>query len=407
MGIYLDQYKYTTGPLQTNIGKIIEGTRFTSKPYKKENDILLLYYPLFYCTFKERLLRDSSPYMEALDTMDYKYDLWDLWLYGSIVDSTILKQYNSVIFPVDYISDYFLPHIESYLNNGGNLLITSIEWDLPGIMQFANTDFLNDYMCSKYIGPVNYAQADAQFGNNISDELEIELMKDDNYFYSEIQPVSPAHAFLTYNTTTRKNLSKQSLSKINSSKSGKHATNDTLFFSSKEYPIQEDFDTDLETIIHNSQTLNKNAICESITPTTPGAAAIMVDSTYKLVFLAFPFEAIEYEDDRTELMDRIMKWFDGEVINKHDGLFKYILRQNYPNPFNSYTTIQYSLSSASDVSVNIYNLKGQQVESFKRGHQEVGSYVVIWNATNYPSGIYFYQIKAGNFVNTKKCIYVK
>ncbi|MBN2281970.1 MAG: T9SS type A sorting domain-containing protein, partial [Candidatus Marinimicrobia bacterium] len=137
------------------------------------------------------------------------------------------------------------------------------------------------------------------------------------------------------------------------------------------------------------------------------AAAIMVDSTYKLAFLAFPFEAIKYDDDRAELMDRIMNWFDGEIDFEHNDLFRYKLRQNYPNPFNNHTTIQYSLSENSNVAINIYNLQGQLVETLKRNHQKAGSYAVTWDATGCPSGVYFYQIKAGNYVKTKKCVYVK
>jgi len=399
---YIDIY---AEDLNGNSGEFIEGTRFTSKPYKKENDILLLYYPALYTTFKERLLRDCSPYMEALTTLDYKYDLWDLWLYGSIVDSTILKQYNTVILPADFISDDFLPHIESYLNNGGNLFVTSIDWELSRIIQ--DTDLFRNYICSRYLGPVNYAQVDAQPGNNFSEGQEIDLVKGDDYIYTEIQSVSPAHVLLTYNTSTRKNLSKKSLNKISSFETNKISNNDTLFFAYKSYTIREDYNVDIESNIHNSQILNKETSNESITPTTPGAAAIMVDSTYKLAFLAFPFESIKYEDDKAELMDRIMNWFDGESDFKTNDLFRYKLRQNYPNPFNNHTTIQYSISDDSDVAINIYNLQGQLVETLKRNHQRAGSYEVIWNATGFSSGMYLYQIKTDNFIKTKKCIYVK
>ena len=83
------------------------------------------------------------------------------------------------------------------------------------------------------------------------------------------------------------------------------------------------------------------------------------------------------------------------------------LRQNYPNPFNPQTTILYALPKSSKVSLKIYNIKGQLVETLVNEFQQTGNYSVVWNAEDISSGIYFYRISAGDFKDTKKCIILK
>jgi len=78
------------------------------------------------------------------------------------------------------------------------------------------------------------------------------------------------------------------------------------------------------------------------------------------------------------------------------------LAQNYPNPFNAATEISYSLAEASDVKLTIHNLRGQLVETVVDGRQEAGVHQVIWDASQYSSGVYFYKLQAGDFVSTKK-----
>lgn len=77
----------------------------------------------------------------------------------------------------------------------------------------------------------------------------------------------------------------------------------------------------------------------------------------------------------------------------------YSLNQNYPNPFNPSTTISYSISKATFVSLKIYNLLGQIVHEFPSKYLESGKYSEFVDATNWASGIYFYQIQAIDPVN--------
>jgi hypothetical protein len=81
--------------------------------------------------------------------------------------------------------------------------------------------------------------------------------------------------------------------------------------------------------------------------------------------------------------------------------------QNYPNPFNAQTSIQYSLSEPSDVTIEIYDLLGRKLETLVNGNQAAGNHQQEWNADSHSSGIYFYRIKAGEYSETKKMLLIK
>jgi hypothetical protein len=82
------------------------------------------------------------------------------------------------------------------------------------------------------------------------------------------------------------------------------------------------------------------------------------------------------------------------------------LQQNYPNPFNPSTTISYSLPKAALVSLRIFNTLGEEVAVLVDERKEAGYHEVTWNA-NVPSGIYFYRLRAGEYVETKKMVLLK
>ncbi|MCD6375792.1 MAG: T9SS type A sorting domain-containing protein [Caldisericaceae bacterium] len=90
-----------------------------------------------------------------------------------------------------------------------------------------------------------------------------------------------------------------------------------------------------------------------------------------------------------------------EVINT------FSLQQNYPNPFNPVTTINYSIARTSKVELNIYNMLGQKIVSLVNTHQNPGHYTVQWNAASFPSGVYLYKLKAGDFEKVRKMLLVK
>ncbi len=90
-----------------------------------------------------------------------------------------------------------------------------------------------------------------------------------------------------------------------------------------------------------------------------------------------------------------------------------VLNDNYPNPFNPETTIQFNLVENSNVSLTVYNVKGEVVNTLVDEAMPVGNHSVVWNGTDannfvVPSGIYFYKMKAGDrYTSTKKMILLK
>jgi hypothetical protein len=86
---------------------------------------------------------------------------------------------------------------------------------------------------------------------------------------------------------------------------------------------------------------------------------------------------------------------------------KFSLEQNYPNPFNPATTIKYSIPAESFVNLKVYNCIGQEVAELVNEERPVGNYEVSFDAAKLPSGIYFYSIRAGKFLETKKMMLLK
>ena len=89
------------------------------------------------------------------------------------------------------------------------------------------------------------------------------------------------------------------------------------------------------------------------------------------------------------------------------GAYEFALEQNYPNPFNPLTNIKYSLKAKSYVELKVINLLGEEVKTLVSEEQQAGSYTINFDASSLASGIYFYTLKAGDFVSTKKMILLK
>ena len=86
---------------------------------------------------------------------------------------------------------------------------------------------------------------------------------------------------------------------------------------------------------------------------------------------------------------------------------EFLLSQNFPNPFNSSSIIKYSIPKSSQVTLKIFNTLGQEIETLVNEEKPVGTYELNWNAANLPSGVYFYRLQAGDFVQTRKMILLK
>ena len=83
------------------------------------------------------------------------------------------------------------------------------------------------------------------------------------------------------------------------------------------------------------------------------------------------------------------------------------LKQNYPNPFNPSTRINFAISNASFVNLKVYDVIGNEIATLVSEEKQAGNYEIDFNATGLPGGIYFYQIKSGSFIETRKMTLLK
>jgi hypothetical protein len=83
------------------------------------------------------------------------------------------------------------------------------------------------------------------------------------------------------------------------------------------------------------------------------------------------------------------------------------LYQNYPNPFISSTQIRFDLPSSTIVTIRIFNLLGQLIETLASGYYPDGINILTWNAQHYPSGVYFLNLQTNEFHETKKMLILK
>jgi hypothetical protein len=86
---------------------------------------------------------------------------------------------------------------------------------------------------------------------------------------------------------------------------------------------------------------------------------------------------------------------------------EFILNQNYPNPFNPVTNIKYDLPKDVFVSIKVYDLLGREIKTLVNEFKNAGSYLVSFNGSEFASGIYFYRIQAGSFIQVKRMVLIK
>lgn len=105
---------------------------------------------------------------------------------------------------------------------------------------------------------------------------------------------------------------------------------------------------------------------------------------------------------------KITKWLTTKVEQVNNlNPNKFYLYQNYPNPFNAETKIRFSLPENSNVSLKIYNVLGEEIETLVNDYLTKGQYEINWNAFKYSSGIYFYRLQTDKWVETRKMVLLK
>ncbi|MBT3180630.1 MAG: T9SS type A sorting domain-containing protein [Candidatus Marinimicrobia bacterium] len=108
-----------------------------------------------------------------------------------------------------------------------------------------------------------------------------------------------------------------------------------------------------------------------------------------------------------DAMDELYSQFLSSIISKPAVPTTFELFSNYPNPFNGATTFTYKIDISSPIELIIFSLNGDQIQRWTEPFQSPGTYSIKWMPENKSSGIYFYQLKVGNKVETNKCIFLK
>ncbi len=85
----------------------------------------------------------------------------------------------------------------------------------------------------------------------------------------------------------------------------------------------------------------------------------------------------------------------------------YRLEQNYPNPFNPATSISFTIAKANFVTLKVYDVLGKEEQTLVNGNKIAGEYKVTWDASNFPSGVYFYKLTVNNQSIEKKMVLIK
>jgi hypothetical protein len=115
-------------------------------------------------------------------------------------------------------------------------------------------------------------------------------------------------------------------------------------------------------------------------------------------------------DGKDDVVGAAIQWINNSTSaddNNNEIILEYSLGNNYPNPFNPTTTISYQIPKLSFVTLQIYDVLGNEISTLVSEKKPAGNYEVGFDATGLTSGIYFYTLLAGNYYETKKMIFLK
>jgi hypothetical protein len=155
----------------------------------------------------------------------------------------------------------------------------------------------------------------------------------------------------------------------------------------------------------------------SFSPPFPGIPAYVLSAQPGVIAGAvnnrqdgFTLSLVRY--DGTAAMNVWTQWlgFAGAVTNVSEVEEipkRFALYQNYPNPFNPSTTIEFKIPERTNVKLIVYDILGREIEILIDKELEPGKYRVNFSAGDLPSGIYFYRLEAGKFINVKRMVLVK
>ncbi|MBN2172952.1 MAG: serine hydrolase [Bacteroidales bacterium] len=152
---------------------------------------------------------------------------------------------------------------------------------------------------------------------------------------------------------------------------------------------------------------NAEIVFKYVTTGIKGAAIRYEDATYKTVFFAFGFEAINGFENRTEILFRILNDYFQVIVGDEDQLMSETNGTSinvYPNPLGQSSLIEYTLSKNSPVTLKIIDLSGREMATLVNEVQQKGEQRVVFNTLGLKAGIYFCVLKTSEGVQTKKMI---
>jgi len=133
--------------------------------------------------------------------------------------------------------------------------------------------------------------------------------------------------------------------------------------------------------------------------------AFMANAYYKDTL--YVIGGLNSNGDAVDNVEFIVAGIPSAVESDYYTLENFKLSQNYPNPFNPSTTISFSIPNEEFISIKVFNSIGEEVEDLVHETKPAGKYSVTFDANKLTSGVYFYKISAGNFIETKKMIFIK
>ena len=135
-------------------------------------------------------------------------------------------------------------------------------------------------------------------------------------------------------------------------------------------------------------------------PDSGGVISIVIDTLNERIYLGVGAGAVNGSG---------IYIYDGlsSVNNDKEVPVNFYLYQNYPNPFNPSTKIKFEIPTSSVITLKVYDVLGREIETLLNEVKEAGTYEVELNASEFPSGVYFYKLTSGQFTSVKKLILLK
>jgi internalin A len=298
---------------------------YYDKPFIKTADILLVSdYPYSNWVIPY--------YSDALDNLGYAYDVWDSELRGSIDGGTLNQYVDGVVIWTTPYWGYIgysetQDNLTSYLDNGGKLFISGQDIGY----YIGSSDFYRDYLHAQYVQDnIDLYSLFGVTGDPITDGLYVSISGGDGannqYWPSEIDPISPAVSIFTYDPAATVALVEPSVPQ-----------EEMIRPESEEMlPQREPMAGPGETMIPRGSSVERCIGTKSVE--SSGSGALRVDTgTYKVVYFAFGFEAINSAADRATVMERVLNWLapvvtynltisstsGGNVTTPGEGTFTY------------------------------------------------------------------------------------